>query len=71
VCAAMAWYSYGLVQIDFSGGSPAASLAIPAWIPETILPFAFALMALRFMLRAFSPPAIAPALLHDPGQAQA
>jgi len=71
VCAAMAWYSYGLVQIEFSGGAAAASLPIPAWVPETILPFAFALMAVRFLLRAFSPPAHPPALLHDPGAARA
>ena len=71
VCAAMAWYSYGLVEIEFSGGAAATSLPIPAWVPETILPFAFALMALRFLLRAFAPPAHPPALLHDPGQAQA
>jgi TRAP-type C4-dicarboxylate transport system permease small subunit len=71
VSAAMAWYSFELVQIEFSGGAQAASLAVPAWVPETVLPFAFALMALRFMLRALSPPAHAPALLHDPGKAQA
>jgi TRAP-type C4-dicarboxylate transport system permease small subunit len=69
LCAAMAWFSYGLVELDFSGNSQASSLAIPAWVPEAILPFAFALMALRFALRAFAPPAHAPALLHDPGEA--
>lgn len=69
LCAAMAWYSYGLVELDFGGNSQASSLAIPAWVPEAILPFAFALMALRFVLRAFAPPAHAPALLHDPGEA--
>lgn len=70
LCAAMAWYGTGLVAIDYgegvqaSGGSVAAGLR--ACFAETILPAAFALMALRFALRAFAPPAHPPMLLHDP-----
>ncbi len=66
LCAAMAWYSFGLVQIDFGGAGSGALTQIPAWVPEAILPFAFGLMALRFVLRAFSPPAHVPELLHVP-----
>ncbi|MDR3386015.1 MAG: TRAP transporter small permease [Rudaea sp.] len=69
ICASMAWYSIGLVQIDFAEAAQAGTRSpIPAWFPETILPVGFALMALRFALHAFMPPAHPPALLHDPGK---
>ena len=70
VCAAMAWYSSGLVGIDYAeglqagGGSIAAALR--ACFAESILPLAFALMALRFALRMLAPPAHVPMLLHEP-----
>jgi TRAP-type C4-dicarboxylate transport system permease small subunit len=66
----MAWYGTGLVAIDYaeglqsSGGSVVAALR--ACFAESILPLAFGLMALRFALRAFAPPAHAPLLLRDP-----
>ena len=75
LCGAMAWYGTGLVAIDYaeglqSGGGSIAS-ALRACFTESILPVAFGLMALRFALRAFAPPAHAPLLLHDPdGAAQ-
>jgi TRAP-type C4-dicarboxylate transport system permease small subunit len=68
LCAAMAWYSVGLVSIDYaeslqtSGGNTWA--AIRGCFAETILPLGFALMAVRFLARAFSPPAHVPILLH-------
>jgi TRAP-type C4-dicarboxylate transport system permease small subunit len=68
LCAAMAWYSFGLVGIDYAeglqtgGGSVTA--ALQACFAETILPVGFALMALRFALRMFAAPAHAPLLLH-------
>jgi len=67
LCAAMAWYCFGLVRIDYasgvqSGGSVAAGLR--ACTTESILPVAFALMALRFALRTLAPPAHTPALMH-------
>jgi len=68
-------YGTGLVAIDYaeglqSGGGSIAS-ALRACFTESILPVAFGLMALRFALRAFAPPAHAPLLLHDPdGTAQ-
>lgn len=66
VCAAMAWYCFGMVRIELDGAAQPGK--IPAWLPEAILPVAFGLMALRFVLRAFSAPAHTPALLHDPAQ---
>ncbi len=76
ICAAMAWYSVGFVGIDFS--SPAATGDgvpwLPAWVLESILPFGFGMMALRFVLRAFATPShvpgiATPELLHDPAAA--
>lgn len=70
ICAALAWYSYVMLDIDYSSATPSSAFAsIPAWIPETILPTAFVLMALRFVLRAFAPPAHTPALMHSIGPA--
>ena len=61
MCAAMAWYGWNLVQLDFRGGTPVAG--IPGWVVELILPVGFALLALRLALRAFQPPrSDAPAL---------
>lgn len=72
LCAAMAVYSYGLVAIDLAeSAQTGATSALPAWVPESILPIAFGLMALRLALRAFAPPAHAPVLLHDPGESRA
>jgi TRAP-type C4-dicarboxylate transport system permease small subunit len=77
ICTAMAWYSVGFVGIDF--GSPSSANAegvpwLPAWVLETILPFGFGMMALRFALRAFATPSHVPgiatdALLHAPAEA--
>ena len=72
LCAMMAFYSYSLVEIDLAeSAQTGAASAVPAWLPESILPIAFVLMALRFALRAFAPPAHPPVLLHDPGESQA
>jgi len=68
LCAAMAWYSLGLVGIDYAEGLQASggrfTAALRACFAESILPVGFALMALRFALRMFAPPAHAPMLLH-------
>jgi TRAP-type C4-dicarboxylate transport system permease small subunit len=72
LCALLAYYGYRMVQIDYAGATPSGAFtSVPAWTLEVILPLGFALMALRFALRAFAPPAHPPALLHDPGKAQA
>lgn len=59
LCAAMAWYSVGLVRLDLGGGGKGVA-GIPAWALETIMPLGFGLMALRFLLRAFAAPAADP-----------
>lgn len=61
VCAAMAWYGVGLVQLDY--GSGAATAGIANWILESIVPVGFVLLALRLAVRAFcAPRSAAPAL---------
>ena len=66
ICAALAWYSYVMLDVDYASATPSSAFAsLPAWIPEIILPSAFALMALRFVLRAFLPPAHTPPLMHS------
>ncbi len=70
VCAVVAYYCWRLVSIDLVESAQAGAVSkIPPWLPESILPIGFGLMALRFALRAFAEPAHAPPLLHDPGQA--
>jgi TRAP-type C4-dicarboxylate transport system permease small subunit len=68
LCAAMAWYSVGLVRVDYAEGLQTSAgniaAALRGCFAESILPVGFALMALRFGLRMFAPPAHLPALLH-------
>jgi TRAP-type C4-dicarboxylate transport system permease small subunit len=74
VCAAMCWYSVGLVSIDLGTPAGASGDGVPGispWILESILPVGFGLMALRFVLRAFAVPGHVPGvatteLLHVP-----
>ena len=54
LCGAMAWYSVGLVQLDY--GDPKTVAGLPAWWLELIMPAGFGLMALRFLIRACSAP---------------
>jgi TRAP-type C4-dicarboxylate transport system permease small subunit len=61
VSAAMAWYGFNLVQVDYGGNTVIAGIA--GWIIEAILPVGFALLAIRLAVRAFMPPrSDAPAL---------
>lgn len=61
ISAAMAWYGWNLVQVDYGGGSAIAG--IPGWVVEAILPVGFALLAIRLAIRAFmAPRSEAPAL---------
>jgi TRAP-type C4-dicarboxylate transport system permease small subunit len=62
LCGAMAWHGVGLVQLDLDGSAHGAA-GIPSWLLEAIIPAAFALMALRFFLRALG----APKPAHTPG----
>jgi TRAP-type C4-dicarboxylate transport system permease small subunit len=55
VCAMMVKASMGLIEVDRESLTE-LSTGVPMWWAELILPVAFGLLALRFALRAFSPP---------------
>ncbi|MAI25258.1 MAG: TRAP transporter small permease [Myxococcota bacterium] len=50
VCALVAWHSGRFVWDEKTYGSVAFS-GIPAWMLEVVIPFAFALIAIRYLLR--------------------
>ncbi len=49
VCALLAWYGVNFVIGEFQGGGTAFA-RVPTWVCEAIMPFGFAVMALRFLL---------------------
>ncbi len=53
VCAAMAYFSLDFVMLEKSEGIIAFS-GIPAWICESIIPLAFAVISLRYLLLSFT-----------------
>ena len=54
LCAALGWYSIEFIKWDFIDGTPGVG-AVPAWICETIIPVAAAVMALRYLGHAIWP----------------
>jgi len=55
ISAYLAWAAWKFVQFEREGGAT-LFLNLPGWIFETILPFSFAVIALRFLLRAAGEP---------------
>jgi C4-dicarboxylate transporter DctQ subunit len=55
ICGAMAWYSFGMVQMEREAPSVFVQ-GVPSWWPMLILPFGFGLMSLRFAVAAFGQP---------------
>lgn len=51
VCAVIAWYAARWVQLDYQDSLTAFS-GLPAWVLELIIPLAFALIALRYLLHS-------------------
>ncbi len=49
VCALLSWHSGRFVLVEWEDGTTLFA-AIPAWVCELILPIAFGVMALRFLL---------------------
>jgi TRAP-type C4-dicarboxylate transport system permease small subunit len=49
VCAVMTWYSFGFVMME-RADKITAFAAIPAWICESIIPMAFAVISARYLL---------------------
>ncbi|HET7844485.1 MAG TPA: TRAP transporter small permease subunit [Xanthomonadales bacterium] len=55
VCALVAWHALALVRDEHASGTIAFA-NVPSWLVQSIMPFAFAVMALRFAAHAFKRP---------------
>ena len=49
ICAAAAWFGFRFVASERAFGGLAFA-GVPVWLCEAIIPFAFAVIALRFMI---------------------
>lgn len=56
ICALVAWYSLQFVLLEMQYPTSAV-LGFSTWHFQTVIPFSFALMATRFLLRVFKPAA--------------
>jgi len=52
ICALLAWHSGRFVHYEWMDGTEVFS-GFPAWLAELVLPFAFAVISLRFLLLAW------------------
>ena len=52
ICIVVAYYSLEFVQIEFAYGSESFS-KVPTWLCESIIPFAFMVISLRYFLLCF------------------
>lgn len=59
VCAIVAWHSVGFIISEYHEGSMAFA-KVPVWVTEAIIPIAFFIIALRYIISAI--------LLFVPGQ---
>jgi C4-dicarboxylate transporter DctQ subunit len=48
VSAIIAWFGTQWVHLDFADGLTGLA-GLPAWLPESIIPFAFAIIAMRYL----------------------
>lgn len=53
VCGIVAYYSARLVLLEFNDATVAFA-SVPVWLCQSILPIAFSVMALRFLLQALA-----------------
>ena len=54
LCAALGWYAIAFIRLDFLYGTPGFGI-VPAWLCESIIPVAAAVMAIEYLLRAVWP----------------
>ena len=54
VCAIVAYYSIKLIQFEYEDGLIAFA-NVPVWLCESIIPFAFIVMSLRYFIYAVAP----------------
>lgn len=52
ICIVVAYYSLEFVQIEFAYGSESFA-KVPTWLCESIIPFAFMVISLRYFLLCF------------------
>ncbi|MDF2444809.1 MAG: C4-dicarboxylate transporter permease [Moraxellaceae bacterium] len=51
ICAALAWYTFDFVKMEYE--APVMAFAnVPTWVCESIMPIAFTVIALRYLLLA-------------------
>jgi len=50
-CLVIAWYGLSWIRLDYADGMVSFA-GIPAWMLEVIIPAAFALIGLRFLLKS-------------------
>lgn len=55
VCFLLAWYSLEFVKMEFESPSPAFA-QVPTWLCESIMPFAFSLIGVRYLIYALMTP---------------
>ncbi len=60
ICGIVAWYSIEFIQFEYEDGMMAFA-NVPVWLAESIIPFAFVVMSLRYFFYALTP-----AYLHNP-----
>jgi len=54
VCGVIAWYGVEFVYFEYQDGMRLFG-GIPVWLSESIIPFAFFIMAMRYLLSALAP----------------
>jgi TRAP-type C4-dicarboxylate transport system permease small subunit len=54
ICIIVTWYSIGFVWMEYEQGYRLFDV-LPVWITEVIIPFAFGLMGLRYLLFVLQP----------------
>jgi len=50
-CLVIAWYGFDWIKLDYADGMTSFA-GLPAWAVEIIVPLAFALIGLRYLLRS-------------------
>lgn len=55
LCAALGWYSIAFIQFDFLYETPGFGV-VPAWLCESIIPVAAAVMAVEYLVQTVWPP---------------
>lgn len=49
ICTVVAYYSFTFVQVEYADGGIIFA-GVPAWVCESIIPFAFTVIALRYLI---------------------